>query len=111
MTQSPDQDTREIQTTVDPHIRAIEVNTKTIADLTAAIAGLREEIKVGFAKSEGQINNIETKLDAKIDVIRGELRFIDVKTDRPTPIGFWSILARGIAILVLGGLFVAFLLS
>jgi hypothetical protein len=66
---------------------------------------------VGFTKAEGQVNNVETKLDAKIDVVRGELRVIDVKSDGRTRIGFWSLLVRGTAIVVLGGLFVVFLFS
>jgi formate dehydrogenase assembly factor FdhD len=111
VTQSTDQDIREIKSAVDANVRAIEANNKTIADLTASIAGLREEMKVGFARSEGQINNVETKLDAKIDVVRGELRVIDVKSERKPAVGFWSFLGRGIAIFGLGGLFIAFLLS
>jgi hypothetical protein len=111
VTQSTDQDIREIKNAVDANVRAIEANNKAISDLTASIAGLREEMKVGFARSEGQINNVETKLDAKIDVVRGELRVIDVKSERKPSVGFWSFLVRGIAILGLGGLVIAFLLS
>jgi uncharacterized protein YoxC len=111
MTQSTDQDIREINNAVDANSRAIDANSKAIADLTASIAGLREEMRVGFTKAEGQVNNVETKLDAKIDVLRGELRVIDVKSEGRTRIGFWSLLVRGTAILVLGGLFVVFLFS
>jgi hypothetical protein len=112
MTQSTDRDIQEINNAVDANSRAIDANSKAIADLTASIAGLREEMRVGFTKAEGQINNVETKLDAKIDVVRGELRVIDVKSEGRTPrIGFWSLLVRGTAILVVGGLFVVFLFS
>lgn len=112
MTQSSDREIADLKTTVDANVKAIDANNKAIADLALTINGLREEMRVGFTKSEGQINNVETKLDAKIDVVRGELRVLDVKTEqKPMKVGFWTLLVRWVAILSFGSLFVAFLLS
>ena len=104
MTQSTDQDLKELK-------NAVEENSKAIVNLTSSIGGLHEELRVGFAKLEGQLNNLETKIDGKIDVVKGEIRVLDVKLDERTRIGFWGILVRGIPILVLAGLFVVFLFS
>lgn len=104
MSSSTEPDLREIK-------NAIDANSKAIADLSTSIAGLREETRVEFAKLEGLINNIETKLDGKIEVVQAEMRTIDVKLEERTRIGFWGILARGIPLLVLIGVTIAFLLS
>jgi hypothetical protein len=104
MTQSTDRDITDIK-------NAVDTNSKAIADLTSSIAGLREEMRVGFTKLEGQINNIETKLDGKIEVVKSEIRVIDVKLEERTRIGFWGVLVRGIPVLLLAGLFISFLLS
>lgn len=104
MTQSTDRDITEIK-------NAVDANSKAIADLTSSITGLREEMRVGFTKLEGQINNIETKLDGKIEVVKSEIRVIDVKLEERTRIGFWGVFVRGIPVLVLAGLFIGFLLS
>jgi chromosome segregation ATPase len=87
MTQATDQDIRELKTAIDANSRAIEAigkgteaNTKAIADLTASVSGLREEMRVGFANVEtrftdlkGQINNVETKLEGQIAVCNTKL--------------------------------------
>ncbi|WP_310483813.1 hypothetical protein [Chamaesiphon sp. VAR_48_metabat_403] len=104
MTESTDRDIKELK-------NAIEQNSQAIADLTTSIAGLREEVRVGFTKLEGRVNNIETKLDGKVEVMKSELRVVDVKLEERTRIGFWGILLRGIPVLVVVGLVVAFLLS
>ena len=104
MTQSPDQDIKELK-------NAIEQNSQAIADLTTSISGLREEVRVGFTKLEGRVNNIETKLDGKIDVVKGEIRIIDVKLEERTRIGFWGTLVRVVPLLVLAGLAIAFWFS
>jgi chromosome segregation ATPase len=104
MTQSTDQDLKEIKT-------AVEENSKAIATLTTSMTGLREEMRVGLAKLEGQIHNLETKLDGKIDVVKGEIRIIDVKLEERTRIGFWGTLVRVVPLLVLAGLAIAFWFS
>ncbi len=104
MTESTDRDIKELK-------NAIEQNSQAIADLTASISGLREEVRVGFTKLEGRVNNIETKLDGKVEVMKSELKVVDVKLEERTRIGFWGILLRGIPVLVAIGLVVAFLLS
>jgi uncharacterized protein YoxC len=104
VTQSPDQDIQELK-------NAIEQNSQAIADLTSSIAGLREEVRVGFTKLEGRVNQIETKLDGKVEVMKSELKVVDVKLEERTRIGFWGILLRGIPVLIVVGLIVAFLLS
>jgi chromosome segregation ATPase len=104
MTQSTDQDLKEIK-------NAVEENSRSIANLTSSISGLREEMRVGLARLEGQITNLETKVDGRIDTLKGEIRVVDVKLEERTKIGFWGILVRGVPLLVLAGLFVAFLLS
>jgi 2,3-bisphosphoglycerate-independent phosphoglycerate mutase len=101
---SSEPDLREIK-------NAIDANSKAIADLSVAISGLREETRVDFAKVEGLINNIETKLDGKIELIQSEMRTLDVKLEERTRIGFWGILVRGIPLLALAGVAIAFLLS
>ena len=104
MTESTDRDLKELKT-------AIEQNSQAIVDLTTSISGLREEVRVGFTKLEGRINNIETKLDGKVEVMKSELKIVDVKLEERTRIGFWGMLVRGVPILILAGLLVAFLLS
>jgi chromosome segregation ATPase len=80
MTQATDQDIREIKSAIDANSRAIdansrtidalakgtEANTKAIADLTASVSGLREEMRVGFA-------NVETRLAD----VRGDIKVLD----------------------------------
>jgi formate dehydrogenase assembly factor FdhD len=104
MTQSTDREIGEIKS-------AIDANNKAIADLALSINGLREEMRLGFVRSEGQVSNVETKLDAKIDAVKGELRVMDIKSQNNANNGFWGSSLRWIAILAFGGLFVAFLLS
>ncbi len=104
MTESTDRDLKELK-------NAIEQNSQAIADLTTSISGLREEVRVGFTKLEGRVNNIETKLDGKVEMMKSELRVVDVKLEERTRMGFWGILVRGVPVLVLVGLFIAFLLS
>ena len=104
MTQFPDQDFKELK-------NAVEENSKAIANFTSSISGLHEELRVGFAKLEGQLNNLETKIDGKIDVVKGEIRVMDVKLDERTRVGFWGTLVRAIPLLVLAGLAIAFWFS
>jgi chromosome segregation ATPase len=87
MTQATDQDIRELKIAIDTNSRAIdalakgtEANTKAIADLTASVSGLREEMRVGFSNVEtrfvdlrGQISNVETKLEGQIAVCNTKL--------------------------------------
>ncbi len=80
MTQATDQDIRELKTAIDALAKGTDANTKAIADLTASVGGLKEEMRVGFANAEtrfadlkGQINNAETKLEGKIAVCNSKL--------------------------------------
>jgi ABC-type transporter Mla subunit MlaD len=80
MTQATDQDIRELKTAIETIGKGTEANTKAIADLTASVSGLREEMRVGFANVEtrfadlrGQINNVETKLEGQIAVCNTKL--------------------------------------
>jgi chromosome segregation ATPase len=73
MTQATDQDIRELKTAIDANSRAIdalakgtEANTKAIADLTASVSGLREEMRVGFS-------NVETRFAD----VRGDIKLLD----------------------------------
>jgi chromosome segregation ATPase len=80
MKQATDQDIRELKTAIEAIGKGTEANTKAIADLTASVSGLREEMRVGFANVEtrftdlkGQINNVETKLEGQIAVCNTKL--------------------------------------
>ncbi len=66
MTQVTDQDIRELKTGIDALAKGTDANTKAIADLTASVSGLREEMRVGFA-------NVETKLAD----VRGDIKVLD----------------------------------
>jgi NAD+--asparagine ADP-ribosyltransferase len=66
MTQATDQDIRELKTSIDALGKGTEANTKAIADLTASVSGLREEIRIGFAK-------VETRLAD----VRGDIKVFD----------------------------------
>ena len=66
MTQATDQDIRELKVAIDALGKGTEANTKAIADLTASVSGLREEMRVGFA-------NVETRLAD----VRGDIKVLD----------------------------------
>jgi hypothetical protein len=66
MTQATDQDIRELKISIDAIGKGTEANTKAIADLTASVSGLREEMRVGFA-------NMETRLAD----VRGDIKVLD----------------------------------
>jgi hypothetical protein len=66
MTQATDQDIRELKTAIEALGKGTEANTKAIADLTASVGGLREEMRVGFA-------NMETRLAD----VRGDIKVLD----------------------------------
>ena len=42
--------------------KATEANTKAISDLTASFTGLREEVRVGFTKVEGEFKAFDEKM-------------------------------------------------
>jgi chromosome segregation ATPase len=80
MTRVTDQDIRELKTAIEAIAKGTEANTKAIADLTASVSGLREEMRVGFANAEtrftdlkGQINNVQTKLEGQINNVETKL--------------------------------------
>jgi prefoldin subunit 5 len=62
MTQATDQDIRELKISIDALGKGTEANTKAIADLTASISGLREEMRVGFADLRGDIKVLDNRL-------------------------------------------------
>jgi ABC-type transporter Mla subunit MlaD len=62
MTQATDQDIRELKTAIDALGKGTEANTKAIADLTASVSGLREEMRVGFADLRGDIKVLDNRL-------------------------------------------------
>jgi hypothetical protein len=66
MTQATDQDIRELKTAIEAIGKGTEANTKAIADLTASVSGLREEMRVGFA-------NVEVKFAD----VRGDIKLLD----------------------------------
>jgi hypothetical protein len=119
MTQTTDTDIREIKTAIDTlakateaNIRVIdtlstrvdaittatEANTKAIADLTTVVTGIREEMRVGFAKLEGKIDTSEAKLEGKINQL-----------DERTKLGFWGFIFRGTALAALAALTAIFI--
>jgi ElaB/YqjD/DUF883 family membrane-anchored ribosome-binding protein len=50
-----------------------QVTDTDIKELKDLITGMREEMRVGFAKVEGEIKQVETKLEAKIDRVENKL--------------------------------------
>jgi prefoldin subunit 5 len=66
MKQAKEKSIREIKTAIDALAKGTEANTKAIADLTASVSGLREEMRVGFA-------NVETRLAD----VRGDIKVLD----------------------------------
>jgi hypothetical protein len=64
MTQATDADIREIKTAVDSIAKATEANTKAISDLTL-------EIRLGFTRLDGKIDNIDGRLLAVENRIGG----------------------------------------
>ena len=83
MTYATETDIRELKTAIDGNTRAVELfdrrlethtrtteaNAKAIADLTISVTGLREEMRVGFSGVQGQITNLDTKLEGKINIL------------------------------------------
>jgi hypothetical protein len=88
---------------------ATDTDIREIKDLIAAgnaatqkqIADLREEMRIGFTKLEGQINTVEAKLEGKIDKV-------DAKYEERTKLGFWGFIFRGSALAVLAAILVIF---
>ncbi len=58
MTQAIDQDIRELKIAIEALSKGTEANTKAIADLTASVSGLREEMRVGFANVETRFADV-----------------------------------------------------
>jgi chromosome segregation ATPase len=85
MTAATDTDIREIKAAIEVNTksiesiarvteniaRATEANTKAIADLATSVTGLREEMRVGFARLDGKIDNIDGRLLAVENRIGG----------------------------------------
>lgn len=94
MTAATDADVREIKTAIESIAKATEANTKAISDM-------REEMRIGFTKVEGQINTVEAKIEGKIDKV-------DAKYEERTKLGFWGFIFRGSALAVLAAILVIF---
>jgi hypothetical protein len=90
-----------------------------IKDLRDLVIGLREEIRVGFAKVDtkfaemsGEVQRIEAKTDIKLAEIQGQIQRIEAKTDTKlaeiqgqinvlderTKLGFWGFIGRAVII-------------
>lgn len=99
---------------------ATDTDIREIKDLIAAgnlatqkqIADMREEMRIGFTKVEGQINTVEAKLEGKIDSIEakieGKIDKVDAKYEERTKLGFWGFIFRGSALAVLAAILVIF---
>jgi hypothetical protein len=75
-----------------------ETEIKELRDL---VIGLREEIRVGFAKTDtklaeiqGQISILEAKTDVKLAEIQGQINVIDERTK----LGFWGFIGRAVIV-------------
>jgi hypothetical protein len=77
-----------------------ETELKELRDL---VIGLREEIRVGFAKVDtkfaevnGEIQRIEAKTDTKLAEIQGQINVLEERTR----LGFWGFIGRAVIIVV-----------
>jgi hypothetical protein len=75
-----------------------ETEIKELRDL---VIGLREEIRVGFAKVDtkfaevnGEIKRIEAKTDTKLAEIQGQINVLEERTR----LGFWGFIGRAVII-------------
>jgi uncharacterized membrane protein len=75
-----------------------ETDIKELRDL---VIGLREEIRVGFAKVDtkfaeinGEIQRIEAKTDTKLAEIQGQINVLEERTR----LGFWGFIGRAVII-------------
>jgi polyhydroxyalkanoate synthesis regulator phasin len=57
--------------------QAADTDIKELKDL---MTGIREEMRVGFAKMEGKIDNVETKLEGKFDTVNARLTNLETNT-------------------------------
>jgi hypothetical protein len=57
--------------------KATETNTKTIGDLSSSFSGLREEVRVGFAKVEGEFAKRGITIGVTVTVVDGVLLAFD----------------------------------
>jgi hypothetical protein len=75
MTSATDTDIREIKD-------LIAANTKTIADLTTSVGGLREEMRLGFANVDTKFAKLEGKIDSidgRLIAVEGNLKGLDAR--------------------------------
>ena len=83
MTQATDTDIRELKTAIDGNTRAIEAIVRATEANAKAIADLTLEMRVGFSGVQGQITNLETKLEGRIDnletKLEGQINNLDTK--------------------------------
>jgi peptidoglycan hydrolase CwlO-like protein len=84
MTQTTDTDIREIKTAIEGNTNAIsalsnrvesivlalDTNTKAIGDLTTSVTGLREEIRVGFTRIDGELKEVNGRLTAVENTVK-----------------------------------------
>lgn len=68
MTQSTDQDVREIKNSIDiltkateSISRSIETNTKAIGELKDSVSSIREETRVGLTRLDGDIRELRAR--------------------------------------------------
>jgi seryl-tRNA synthetase len=80
---------------IDALTKATETNTKTIGDLSSSFSGLREEVRVGFTKVEGEFKTFDEKMkgfDQRISTSEFAKRGITI----------------GVTVTVVGGVLLAF---
>jgi hypothetical protein len=102
MTTATDTDIQEIKTAIESLTRLTEANAKAIAELTL-------DMRVGFAKLEGRIDNLETKLEGQINTTEAKLIGKIDQLDERTKLGFWGFIFRGTALAALTAIFVKYL--
>jgi hypothetical protein len=100
---------------------ATDTDLQSVKDLIMAgnaatqkqIADLALEVKVGFAKVEGDMRELRAELKGDIREMRSELKALDTKFDEKTKnldlrITSKEFTIRGITVTILGGLLLAF---
>jgi hypothetical protein len=97
MTTATDTDIQEIKTAIESLTRLTEANAKAIAELTL-------DMRVGFAKLEGRIDNLEIKLEGQINTTEAKLIGKIDQLDERTKLGFWGFIFRGTALAALAAL-------
>jgi chromosome segregation ATPase len=77
MTQATDTDIRDLKTSIDTLAKSVETiakateaNTKAIGDFTTSVTGLREEMRVGFTRIDGELKEVNGRLTAVENTVK-----------------------------------------